>query len=111
MSRERSPPRNYHDLVDMPFFVGRFDLDSARVVEQVGAAGDVSRRRGRRRRFGRRRWDQVKRVIPPEIAVFGETPWENYTVMQIVDSAYGGASGLEHQNSHVDIFAPSLRRQ
>ena len=27
--------------------------------------------------------------------------------MQIVDSAYGGASGLEHQNSHVDIFAPA----
>ena len=36
---------NYHDLVDMPFFVGRFDLDSARVVESVGPAGDVSRRR------------------------------------------------------------------
>ena len=29
---------NYHDLVDMPFFVGQFDLDSARIVEQVGAA-------------------------------------------------------------------------
>ena len=28
---------NYHDLVDMPFFVGRFDLDSARIVEPVGA--------------------------------------------------------------------------
>ena len=51
-------------------------------------------------------WDQLKRVIPPEIAVFGETPWENYTVMQIVDSSFGGASGLEHQNSHVDILAP-----
>ena len=24
---------NYHDLVDMPFFVGRFDLDSARIGE------------------------------------------------------------------------------
>jgi predicted metalloprotease with PDZ domain len=28
--------------------------------------------------------------------------------MQIVDSAYGGASGLEHQNSHVDVLAPSF---
>ena len=27
--------------------------------------------------------------------------------MQIVDSAYAGASGLEHQNSHVDVLAPS----
>ena len=25
---------NYHDLVDMPFFVGRFDLDSARIVDR-----------------------------------------------------------------------------
>ena len=46
-------------------------------------------------------------MIPPEIAVFGEMPWENYTVMQIVDSTYGGASGLEHQSSHVDVLAPS----
>ena len=23
---------NYHDLVDMPFFVGRFDLDSTQVA-------------------------------------------------------------------------------
>jgi predicted metalloprotease with PDZ domain len=27
--------------------------------------------------------------------------------MEIVDSAYAGASGLEHQNSHVDVMAPS----
>ena len=52
-------------------------------------------------------WDQLKRVIPPETAVFGETPWRRYTVMQIADSTYGGASGLEHQNSHVDILAPA----
>ena len=28
----------------------------------------------------------MKQVIPPESAVFGETPWESYTIMQIVDS-------------------------
>jgi predicted metalloprotease with PDZ domain len=97
---------NYHDLVDMPFFVGKFDMDSARVSEKwirlatypAGSIGGAVRQTA---------WEQIKRVIPPEIAVFGETPWENYTVMQIVDSAYGGASGLEHQNSHVDIFAPA----
>jgi predicted metalloprotease with PDZ domain len=108
---------NYHDLVDMPFFVGRFDLDSARIAtprpDASGAsvgkwvrfasypAGSVS---GRAREQA---WDQLKRVIPPEIAVFGEAPWETYTVMQIVDSTFGGASGLEHQNSHVDVFAPT----
>ena len=39
--------------------------------------------------------------------MFGEAPWENYTIMQIVDSSFGGASGLEHQSSHVDVLAPS----
>jgi predicted metalloprotease with PDZ domain len=95
---------NYHDLVDMPFFVGRFDLDSARIVDRwvrlaSYPAGAIA---------GTQRivvWDQLKRVIPPETAVFGETPWQSYTVMEIVDSTYGGASGLEHQNSHVDILA------
>ena len=76
---------NYHDLVDMPFFVGRFDLDSARIVDRwvrlaSYPAGAIA---GAQRIVA---WDQLKRVIPPETAVFGETPWETYTVMQIVDS-------------------------
>jgi predicted metalloprotease with PDZ domain len=97
---------NYHDLVDMPFFVGHFDIDSARVADKwvrlatypTGAISGMVRQTA---------WDQIKRVIPPEIAVFGEVPWERYTVMQIVDSSYAGASGLEHQNSHVDILGPA----
>ena len=97
---------NYHDLVDMPFFVGRFDLDSARVAEKwirlatypTGAITAQVRSAA---------WDQLKRVIPPETTVFGEIPWDTYTVMEIIDSAYAGASGLEHQNSHVDVLAPS----
>ncbi|MBA3673149.1 MAG: PDZ domain-containing protein, partial [Gemmatimonadaceae bacterium] len=51
--------------------------------------------------------DQLKRLIPVEVAVFGEAPWRDYTVMQISDSAYGGASGLEHASSHVDIVSPA----
>ena len=98
---------NYHDLVDMPFFVGHYDLDSARVVNHwvrlatypAAARSAPVARRGA--------WDQLKKVIPPEAAVFGETPWSSYTVMAIVDSTYGGASGLEHQSSHVDVLAPS----
>jgi len=97
---------NYHDLVDMPFFVGRFDLDSARIEDRwvrlaSYPAGAVT---GPQRATA---WEQLKRVIPPEAAVFGETPWQSYTVMEIVDSTFGGASGLEHQSSHVDIFAPA----
>ncbi|MBC7788987.1 MAG: M61 family metallopeptidase [Anaerolineae bacterium] len=96
---------NYHDLTDMPFFVGRFDLDSMRISDiwvrlatyPVGSVAAASRKEI---------WDQLTRMIPPQIAVFGETPFRTYTVMQITDSSYGGASGLEHQNSHVDVVSP-----
>jgi predicted metalloprotease with PDZ domain len=96
---------SYHDLVDMPFFVGRFDVDSAQVsgrwvryatYPRGSVAGPMRLRL----------WDQIKRVIPPQVAVFGEVPWEHYTVMQIADSSYQGASGLEHSNSHVDVITP-----
>ena len=98
---------NYHDLVDMPFFVGKFDLDSERVDAKwvrfaTYPAGSIV---GSVRASA---WEQIKHVIPPEIAVFGEAPWPSYTVMQIVDSAFAGASGLEHQSSHVDVLAPSF---
>ena len=97
---------NYHDLVDMPFFVGHFDLDSARIANRwvrlaTYPAGAVA---GQTRSTA---WEQLKRVIPPESAVFGETPWTDYTVFEIVDSTFAGASGLEHQSSHVDVLAPS----
>jgi predicted metalloprotease with PDZ domain len=97
---------NFHDLVDMPFFVGRYDLDSERIADHwvrlatypVGSVSAPARSAA---------WDQLRRVIPPEAKVFGEVPWANYTVMQIVDSSYTGASGLEHQSSHVDVLSPS----
>src|SRR5918999_1422650 len=96
---------NYHDLVDMPFFVGRFDLDSTRIGDAwvrlaTYPMGSVS---GPARTMA---WDWLRRMIPPQAAVFKETPFRTYTVMQIADSSYGGASGLEHQNSHVDIVTP-----
>ncbi len=97
---------SYHDLVDMPFFVGRYDVDSGRISNKwvryatypAGSVGTIARANA---------WEQLKRVIPVEVNVFGEAPWDTYTVMQIVDSSFGGASGLEHQNSHVDVLAPS----
>lgn len=96
---------NYHDLVDMPFFVGRFDVDSAEVAGKwmrfaTYPAGSIQ---GAARQQA---WDQLKRAVPPQIAVFGDVPWDTYTVLQIVDSTFQGASGLEHSNSHVDVFAP-----
>jgi predicted metalloprotease with PDZ domain len=96
---------NYHELVDMPFFVGQFDLDSAVVSgKQVrlatyprGVFGGAMRATA---------WDQIKRAIPPEVLVFGEVPWDSYTIMHITDSSFAGMSGLEHANSHVDVTTP-----
>ncbi len=96
---------NYHELVDMPFFVGQFDLDSAVVSgKQVRFAtypkGVFT---GAMRTTA---WDQIKRAIPPEVLVFGEVPWDSYTIMHITDSTFAGMSGLEHANSHVDVTTP-----
>jgi predicted metalloprotease with PDZ domain len=98
---------NYHDLVDMPFFVGEFDLDSAQIADHwvrfaTYPSGSVTD--GARVAV----WETLKRVIPVEGKVFGEIPWKTYSVMQIADPSYGGGSGLEHQNSHVDIWGSSM---
>ena len=39
---------NYHDLVDMPFFVGRIDYDSTQVAGALDPARHLSRRRPHR---------------------------------------------------------------
>jgi predicted metalloprotease with PDZ domain len=98
---------NYHDLVDMPMFVGKFDLDSATISGRpfryaTYPAGVV---KGEARAQA---WAQLKRIVPVEFNVFGEVPWDSYTLMQIVDSSYAGYSGLEHSNSHVDVVAPQF---
>ena len=53
-------------------------------------------------------WDQLKRIIPVQVNIFGDAPWDSYSLLQIVDSSYGGYSGLEHSSSHVDIVAPAF---
>ena len=98
---------NYHDLVDMPFFVGQFDLDSAQISGSwvrfaTYPAGSVAG--GARIAV----WAALKRMIPAEVNVFGEVPWKTYSILQIADPAYGGGSGLEHQNSHVDVLGPGM---
>lgn len=98
---------NYHDLVDMPVFVGRFDLDSATISGRtvryatypIGTVSGAARMQA---------WDQLKRIIPVEVLVFGEVPWDSYSLLQIADSSYGGYSGLEHSSSHVDVVSPAF---
>jgi predicted metalloprotease with PDZ domain len=97
---------SYHELVDMPVMVGQFDYDSASIAGKwvryatypTGSMAGTTRATA---------WEQLKRIIPVQVNVFGEAPWANYTVMQIADSSYGGFSGLEHSSSHVDIVAPA----
>jgi predicted metalloprotease with PDZ domain len=98
---------NYHDLVDMPFFVGKFDLDSTVVVGKTlrfasypsGSLNALARNST---------FQQLGKVIPYQAMVFGEVPWDTYTVMLVADQSFpfGAASGLEHQNSHLDIISP-----
>ncbi len=99
---------DFHDLVDHPFFVGRFDLDSMQVADKwmrlatypVGALTRHQRTR---------LWDQLQKSVQPLVAVFGEVPWTTYTVLQVVDSSFGGMSALEHGESELAIVgAPYL---
>jgi predicted metalloprotease with PDZ domain len=99
--------KNYHDLVDMPTFVGKFDFDSTRAGDRwVRVAsypsgilsGDM------RREFH----EQLQKVLPPMIRVTGDTPFDSYTVLIVFDSSYGGGSALEHQNSHFGIYTPFI---
>ena len=96
---------SYHDLVDMPFFIGAFEMDSMRVADRwvrfatypVGSMTAAQRTRT---------WDHIRRIMPEQIAVFDDVPFSTYTIMQVADTTYGGASGLEHQNSHVNVINP-----
>lgn len=99
--------RNYHDLVDMPFFVGRFDLDSTRVADRPVrlATYPVGAIAGQARAF---LLQAHQRMLPPQIAVFGEVPFASYTTMIVVTDQTPGGSALEHQNSHVGIYNPGI---
>jgi predicted metalloprotease with PDZ domain len=98
---------NYHDLVDMPFFVGRIDYDSTQVSGRwhrlatypAGTLAGAARRQ---------LWDQIAKMVPPQEAVFQETPWDTYTTMLVFHPQYPGASALEHSNSHLGIYNPGI---
>jgi len=98
---------NYHDLVDMPFFIGEYDVDSTQIVNKwvrmaswpKGALQGVNRTTF---------WDHQKKMIPAMGAVFNDIPWDNYTTFIVFDSTSGGGSALEHQSSHLGIYTPLL---
>lgn len=99
---------DFHDLVDHPFFVGRFDLDSVKVAGRwmrmatypMGALAGPLRTA---------RWDALTRATGALVASLGEVPWTTYTVLEVIDSTFGGMSALEHTESELAIVgAPYL---
>jgi predicted metalloprotease with PDZ domain len=91
---------NYHDLTDMPFYVGRFAIDSTRVSDRwVRIAWYPASSLTPARRDRTFAW--IQKFVPPEVAVFGEAPYRNYTMFQRSDTVVNGG-GLEHQSSQVD---------
>ncbi|HZJ01988.1 MAG TPA: PDZ domain-containing protein [Gemmatimonadaceae bacterium] len=98
---------NYHDLVDMPFFVGQFDMDSTTIAgKPFRFASYPSGTITPAVRLGI--FQQMAKIVPYQAMVFGEVPWDSYTIFQVADGEFslGAASGLEHQNSHLDIISP-----
>ncbi|MEO6447372.1 MAG: hypothetical protein ABIZ91_16715 [Gemmatimonadaceae bacterium] len=104
--RRYSAP-NYHELVDMPFFVGAFDADSQRVMDKWVRLASYPKGQLAGRARGEF-WTQVQRMIPPMATVMGETPYDAYTILTVFDSSSGGGSALEHGNSHVGIYSPYI---
>ncbi len=96
---------NYHDLTDMPFYVGRFAIDSTQIAGKWirlafwPAASLTTARRDRT-------FAWLQKIVPAQIAVFGEAPFRNYTIFQRSDTLVNGG-GLEHQSSQVDEVTTS----
>ncbi|HET7612980.1 MAG TPA: PDZ domain-containing protein [Gemmatimonadaceae bacterium] len=91
---------NYHDLTDMPFYVGRFAIDSTMIAGKwirlafYPAASLTTARRDRT-------FASLRKFVPEHIKIFGEAPFRNYTIFQRSDTVVNGG-GLEHQASQVD---------
>ena len=98
---------SYHELVDMPFFVGAFDLDSAEVSERWVrlATYPAGRLAGAERA---KLWDELGRMYKPMIDVFGEAPYDTYTNLLLFDEQSEGGSALEHASSHMGIYTPLI---
>jgi predicted metalloprotease with PDZ domain len=98
---------NYHDLVDRPFLVGRFELDSTQVAGRLTrlASYPTGALTGPARAL---LWDQIGKVIPAMAAVYQETPWRDYSVFTVFTREQQGGSALEHANSHLGIYSPQF---
>jgi predicted metalloprotease with PDZ domain len=106
-ARRRYAAATYHDLVDMPFLIGKIDVDSASIEgkwHRVASYPAGAFAGPPRRQF----WDELRGTVPVMSKVFGETPWDHYTTLLVFDPEFGGGSALEHQNSHLGIYNPGF---
>lgn len=105
-STHRFRATDFHDLVDHPVFVGRFDLDSSLVADRWMrlATWPVGKVEGARRAA---LWDGLSRAVDPLVAVFGEVPWTRYTVFEVVTPEFGGMAALEHSESELAVLGES----
>jgi predicted metalloprotease with PDZ domain len=98
---------NYHELVDMPTFVGDFEMDST----EIGGAWyrlasyPVGALTGQPRAA---LWSQIEAMMPPMEAVTDDVPWDQYTTMTVFDESFSGGSALEHSNSHLGVYHPQF---
>lgn len=91
---------NYHDFVDAPFVVGKFDFDSVRAgAVWVRLASFPAG--GMRAEWRQRTLQWLSRLVPTEGAVFHDIPFTQYTVLQLADTIVNGG-GLEHHDSQLD---------
>ena len=98
---------NYHDLVDYPTFIGRFDVDSNTIggkTVRLATYPEGALRNPERAKL----WDDHRKFLPEMAKVFGETPFDTYTTFIMFDTSYAGASALEHSNSHFGIYTPFI---
>ena len=98
---------NFHDLVDYPTFIGKFDVDSATIggkTVRIATYPEGALRNPERTKL----MDDHRKFLPEMIKVFGEAPFDSYTTLIVFDTAYAGASALEHSNSHLGIYTPFI---
>ena len=95
----------YHELVDMPFFVGKFDLDSARVADRwVRLATYPAGGLGERARPAF--WRRMERIMTAAAGMWGETPFPDYTALLVLDLGVPGIAALEHRSSFLGVSTP-----
>ena len=96
---------SFHELVDMPLFIGHFDVDTRSIAGHpvtlatypAESVSEAARENV---------LDAIGRMLPPLQAVFDTTPFRDFTILQVIDPGHSGISALEHANSFVAITTP-----